>query len=153
MGRAKLVPRVFEEGQVILFKRIQSVSTPKYRGFDAVFIMDKYLDSKNGNRYIFLEINIDDRGQVHQRKFDYAEATFRQRIRGFEIRDYYQELDKDTAKLEVVISSGKSVAMIIQEAIENSKKSFNRRIDWYQNKIQQEQEILATLEKAKGYIE
>ena len=149
MARSKKIGRTFNQGQVIIFKRVGTLC----RGFDAVFIIDKYLDSKNGNRYTFLEIKVSDGGQVYQKKYDYAEATFRQRVRGYEIRDCYRELDKDTAKLEMVISSGKSVAMIIQEAIENSKKTINRRIDWYQKQLQHEQELLETLEKAKGFIE
>ena len=148
MGRSKKVPRIFEEGQVTIFKRTGT----SFKGYEVLFILEKTIDKK-GTRYIHLEINIGATGAIYQSRYDYAESTFKQRIRGLSNKSYYEEMDKDQAKLEIVVSTGKSLSMILQEAIANSKRSVNRRIDWYNKKIEQEKKQLDRLEKARSFIE
>jgi hypothetical protein len=148
MGRVKLVPRVFEEGQVIIFKRIGT-----YKGYDVIFILEKTTDTKGGTRYTHLEISVGKAGGVYQHKYNYAESTFRQRVRGFSNKTSYQEVDKDGAKLEMVVSVGKSLSMVLREAITRSENNIQYKIDWYSKRIGKETKQLATLEKAKAYIE
>lgn len=149
MGRPKRTLRTFEVGQIIIFKSIMGCIKG---GYEIVFILEMPTDKKR-IRYVFLEIDVSDKGIVYSRRFDYAETTFKQRIRGFSNKAFYEELDKDGAKLEMVVSTGKSLSMVLQEAITGDQKRINNRLDWYNKKIIQEKEQFEKMEQARSLIE